>query len=331
MVVAVRAGRAARGESAAPPPPAASGRLLLGAHLSIEGGVSQALERARQLRCTAVQIFTHNRAQWRITPLAEAEVVRFRELNTARGPFALAAHATYLANPASPDRALRERSIRALIDELRHCAALGIPALVLHPGAHMGAGERAGMRRVIASLDRIHAATATTTEATTTSAAATAPVLTLLETTAGQGTGLGWRFEQLAEILAGLAAPERARVCFDTAHVFAAGYDFRSPEQYAQIWREFDRTLGLERLAFFHLNDSLTPPGSRVDRHTHIGRGEIGARPFGWILADERFASVPKVIETPKDDDMDRVNLARLRRLYRERMRERTRCGEQTR
>jgi deoxyribonuclease IV len=298
--------------------PAASGRLLLGAHLSIEGGVSQALERARELRCTAVQLFTHNRAQWRIMPLAESEVIRFRELNAARGPFGLAAHATYLANPASPDRALRERSIRVLIDELRHCAALGIPALVLHPGAHMGAGERAGVRRVIAVLDRIHAATA---ETTATIATAATPVQTLLETTAGQGTGLGWRFEQLAAILAGLAAPERARICFDTAHAFAAGYDFRSPERYAALWREFDATLGLDRLAFFHLNDSLTPAGSRVDRHTHIGRGEIGAKPFGWILADERFAHVPKVIETPKEDDMDRVNLARLRRLYREQLR----------
>jgi deoxyribonuclease IV len=311
---------------------AASGPLLLGAHLSIEGGVGCALERARALRCTAVQLFTHNRAQWRITPLAESEVRRFRELNAARGPFALAAHATYLANPASPDRALRGRSIRALIDEVHHCAALGIPALVLHPGAHMGAGERAGVRRVIAALDRIHAATAapaaTSAVAPTTAPAAPA-VRTLLETTAGQGTGLGWRFEQLAEILAGLAAPERAGICFDTAHAFAAGYDFRGAEQYAEIWREFDRTLGLERLAFFHLNDSLTPAGSRVDRHTHIGRGEIGARPFGRILADERFARVPKVIETPKEGDMDRVNLARLRRLYRERMREQT--GEQVR
>jgi deoxyribonuclease-4 len=309
VVVAARAGRAIRAAPAASAAPVAPARLLLGAHLSIEGGVSCALERARVLRCTAVQLFTHNRAQWKITPLAEPEVRRFRELNAARGPFALAAHATYLANPASPDRALRERSIRALIDEVRHCATLGIPALVLHPGSHMGAGERAGVRRVIAALDRVHAATAETTAT---------PVLTLLETTAGQGTGLGWRFEQLAAILAGLATPERARICFDTAHAFAAGYDFRTPEQYAALWREFDRTLGLARLAFFHLNDSRTPAGSRVDRHTHIGRGEIGVRPFGRILADERFARVPKVIETPKEDDMDRVNLARLRRLYRE-------------
>ncbi len=305
MVVAARVGRATHAA------PVVLARPLLGAHLSIEGGVSRALERARVLHCTALQLFTHNRAQWKITPLAEPEVHRFRELNASRGPFALAAHATYLANPASPDRALRVRSIRALIDELHHCATLGIPALVLHPGAHSGAGERAGVRRMIAALDRIHAATAATATTDVT------PVLTLLETTAGQGTGLGWRFEQLAAILAGLAAPERARICFDTAHAFAAGYDFRTPEQYAALWREFDRTLGLERLAFFHLNDSRTPVGSRVDRHTHIGRGEIGARPFGWILADERFACVPKVIETPKEDDMDRVNLARLRRLAR--------------
>jgi deoxyribonuclease-4 len=279
--------------------------LLLGAHLSTAGGVSTALERARALRCTAVQLFTHNRAQWRIAKLAEHEVARFRERDAAWGPFALAAHASYLVNAASPDPALRERSIRTLIAELHHCHALGIPLLVFHPGAHMDAGERAGLRRIAGALDRIHRATAELS------------VCTALETTAGQGSGLGWRFEQLAEILGRLARPERARVCFDTAHAFAAGYDFRTPQQYDALWREFDRRVGLARLALFHLNDSRTPPGSRVDRHMHIGRGEIGRAPFGWILADERFAHVPKVLETPKVDDMDRKNLALLRRLAR--------------
>lgn len=284
---------------------ARAGDLLLGAHLSTAGGVSTALERARELRCTAVQIFTHNRAQWRIAHPPDEQVARFRDLQARHGPFRLAAHASYLVNPASADRALRERSVRTLIAEARHCGALGIPRLVLHPGSHLGAGEGAGLRRVVAALDRVHAATAGMA------------VQTLLETTAGQGTGLGHRFEQLAEILAGLAQPDRAGVCFDTAHAFAAGYDFRRPELYAAMWTAFDRSIGLGRLALFHLNDSRTPAGSRVDRHTHIGRGAIGGAPFGWILADARFRLVPKVIETPKDGDMDRRNLTLLRRLAR--------------
>lgn len=278
---------------------------LLGAHLSTAGGVASAIERARALRCTALQIFTHNRAQWRVTDPPAGEVERFRDLVGRHGPFALAAHASYLVNPASPDRALRDRSRRVLVAEVRHCALLGIPALVLHPGAHTGSGERAGLQRIVSTLNRVHAETGDL------------PVLTLLETTAGQGSGLGHRFEQLAEIFGRLARPERAAVCFDTAHALAAGYDFRTPELYARTWEAFDRSIGLERLALFHCNDSRTPPGSRVDRHTHIGRGTIGRAPFGWILADRRFRSIPKVIETPKEGDMDRRNLALLRRLAR--------------
>lgn len=277
--------------------------MRLGAHLSTAGGLSTALDRARELRCTAVQIFTHSRAQWRMPPLDAAQVERFRRLAREQGPYALAAHASYLINVASPERALRERSIRTLTAEVRHCATLGIPLLVFHPGAHMGAGERRGIARVARALDRVFAATAD------------CDVAVALETTAGQGTGLGHRFSQLAEILARLASPARARICFDTAHAFAAGYELRRPEQYTALWERFDQRLGLDRLALFHFNDSRTPCGSRVDRHAHIGRGEIGSRPFGWLLADARFARVPKVLETPKENEMDRRNLRLLRRL----------------
>jgi deoxyribonuclease-4 len=279
--------------------------LILGAHLSTAGGVSMALRRAVQLRCNAVQLFTHSRAQWKIKPLDVEEVERFRDLDASRGPFALAAHASYLINLASPDRRLRERSIRTVIKELHHCRRLEIPLLVFHPGAHMGAGEKQGLRRVSGALNRIHRA------------AGDSGVRTVIETTAGQGSGLGWRFEQIAEIVNGLDEPGCARVCFDTAHAFAAGYDFRTPVQYRGLWTEFDRLLGLEKLAIFHFNDSRAALGSRVDRHAHIGKGEIGRSPFGWILADERFKKIPKVLETPKEGDMDRKNLSLLRRLAR--------------
>ena len=279
--------------------------LLLGAHVSIAGGLHCALERARELRCTAVQIFTHSRAQWRMRPVPADELTRFHGTRAALGPFALAAHSTYLVNLAAMNRALRERSIRTVAAEVRRCAALGVPLLVLHPGSHGGAGEARGLRRVIAALDRVHASTRGS------------PVRIALEVTAGQGTSLGWRFEEMHAILSALAEPARACVCFDTAHAFAAGYDLRTPAAYDALWGDFDRVIGLPQLGFFHLNDSRTPLGSRVDRHAHIGRGEIGSAPFGWILRDPRFTAIPKVIETPKEDDMDRKNLARLRRLAR--------------
>jgi deoxyribonuclease-4 len=268
-----------------------------------------ALERGAELRCKAVQIFTHNRAQWRIGPLAGEQVERFREAHARHGPFALAAHSSYLINLASPDRGLRERSIRTLVEEMRHCAALGIPLLVFHPGAHVGAGERAGIARVARAMNRALARGARL-------CGSRAPHLAL-EITAGQGSSVGWRFEQIGEILARLDLPEGVRVCFDTAHAFAAGYEMRTPESYARLWQEFDREIGLTRLALFHMNDSRAACGSRVDRHTHIGKGEIGTRPFAWVLNDPRFAALPKLIETPKEGGMDRRNLALLRRLAR--------------
>jgi len=238
-------------------------------------------------------------------PVSADQIERFHETRTTLGPFALAAHSTYLVNVAAGDRVLRERSIRTLVSEIRRCESLRIPLLVLHPGSHGGAGEAAGLRRVVGALDRVHRATAGSV------------VRTALEVTAGQGNSLGWRFEQLRAVLDRLADPVRACVCFDTAHAFAAGYDLRTPEAYASLWERFDREIGLRHLAFFHLNDSRTPLGSRVDRHAHIGRGEIGRAPFGWILRDARFRAIPKVIETPKEGDMDRKNLALLRRLAR--------------
>lgn len=279
--------------------------LLLGAHLSIAGGLHKALLRAVELRCTAVQIFTHSNVQWRMAPLDDEDVRLFREIRTQRGPFALAAHANYLINLASPERPLRERSIRVVTASVERCDLLQIPLLVLHPGAHKGAGERAGLRRVIGALNRVHRATSGR------------QVRIALETTAGQGSSIGHDFAQIARLLGGLREPDRACVCFDTAHAFAAGYDFRTRAHYAEMWRRFDRMIGLPKLAIFHLNDSARPCGSRVDRHAHIGQGMIGDDPFGWILADRRFRRLPKVIETPKEGGMDQKNLSRLRRLAR--------------
>jgi deoxyribonuclease-4 len=214
-------------------------------------------------------------------------------------------HAAYLLNLATPDDALWQKSVNALADELTRAEQLAILGVVFHPGAHMNSGEEAGIARIIAGLDQAHAATSGY------------KTLTVLETTAGQGTALGYRFEQLEAVLAGVREPERIGFCFDTCHVFAAGYDIRTPETYAAAIAEFDRLLGLDRLKCFHLNDSKKGLGSRVDRHDHIGAGLLGLAPFGFILKDPRFAATPLILETPKSEDMheDVENLAILRGL----------------
>ena len=278
--------------------------VVLGAHLSIAGGLYRAIERAEELECTALQIFTHSPTQWRMTRLAPAAITRFRTAATRR-PLALVVHAGYLINLASPERALRERSINTMTGEVRRCAALGISHLVFHPGAHMGAGEQAGLRRISGALRRILRATADL------------PVILTIENTAGQGSTLGHRLEQIAAMLAGAGDDERLAVCFDTAHAFAAGLDFSHRKQYMSLWDEFERLIGLEKLAIFHLNDSRRELGSRIDRHAHIGEGRIGRVPFGHLMRDARFRRVPKIIETPKDGDMDRRNLDLLRALAR--------------
>ncbi len=279
--------------------------MILGAHLSIAGGLHKALLRAADLGCNALQIFTHSPVQWRVKPLIPEEIARFRETRASLGSIAVASHAGYLINLASPERALRERSIRMMIRELERCEALGVALLVSHPGAHMGGGEARGLRRVASSLRKIHASTAGF------------EVKTVVENTAGQGSNLGWRFEQIAHIIDLAGDASRLRVCFDTAHAFAAGYDLRNRGLYEEMWRQVEGLIGLKNIAIFHLNDATAVCGSLVDRHAHIGQGQIGQRPFGWILRDGRFARVMKVIETPKQAGMDRKNLALLRRLTR--------------
>lgn len=273
--------------------------------MSIAGGVSKALERGHSIGCEAIQIFTRNQRQWRSKPLAPEEVGRFKLKQAETGIEPIVAHDSYLINLGSPDETMWQKSLQAYIIELQHCETLGIPYLVMHPGSHLGSGEEAGLRRVAEGLNRAHEATRGF------------GVISLLETTAGQGTNLGCRFEQLATVRETVEETERVAVCFDTCHVFAAGYDLRTPEAYAETMAELDRILGLHLLRCFHLNDSKKGLGSRVDRHQHIGQGLLGLEPFRLLLNDPRFATLPGLLETPKGAKMleDVENLRLLRSL----------------
>ncbi len=277
----------------------------VGAHMSIAGGIDLAVDRAVALGCEALQLFTKSSNQWKARPLDPGEVERFREKVERARLQPVIAHDSYLVNVGSPDDALWRKSLDALLVEVERCEALGIPYLVMHPGSHRGAGEEACFDRIAAAIDEIHERHPE-------------PLVTiLLENTAGQGTNVGHRFEHLAEIRERLAHPERVAVCFDTQHAFAAGYDLVSPEGWARTWKEFDRVLGKKLLRVLHLNDSKKPLGSRVDRHEHIGFGELGPAPFLRIMNEPRFARLVAAIETEKGEDCreDLQNLYVLRKL----------------
>jgi len=280
---------------------------LFGAHMSIAGGYHNALLAAQAHGCETVQLFTKNCNQWQAKELTEEEVHTFRKtLRRTRLRLPMA-HGSYLINLASPDENLYRRSLEAFVIEVQRAERLGLRYLVTHPGAHVDSGEEAGLARVSGALDEVHRR---------------CPgfrVQVLLETTAGQGSSLGHRFEHLARILSLVAEPQRLGVCLDTCHVLAAGYVLAPEVEYQATMAAFDRLIGLRWLRAFHLNDSLKPLGSRVDRHAHIGRGHLGLEPFRLLVNDRRFRNRPMVIETPKeataDGDMDMVNLAVLRGL----------------
>lgn len=274
--------------------------------MSIAGGVDKAPLRGRQVGCDAIQIFTKSNRQWRARPLGDDEVAAFRANLKAADIGPVVAHDCYLLNLATPVVAVWKRSVAAFRDELERAERLGIPYLVTHPGSHLSAGETEGMARVAEALNVLHAALPRHR------------VRILLETTAGQGSSLGHRFEQFAAILEQVDAADRVGLCLDTCHLFAAGYDIRSPAGYRKTMRALTVCGGHARVKAIHLNDSRQGLGSRVDRHAHIGEGYLGPVAFRLFLNDPRFRAVPMILETPKDEDFvaaDRRNLARLRRL----------------
>jgi deoxyribonuclease IV len=277
---------------------------LLGAHMSIAGGVNMAIERARSIGCTAMQMFVKNNMQWFARPLERSEIRAFLEHRQRGELLSVFAHSNYLINLAANGQ-FHASSIRSLREELIRADQLELPFLVLHPGAHLGAGEEAGLKKIIASIDRVFR----NIRKVKTKIA--------LETTAGQGSCLGDKFEHLAYIIKNVREPERLCVCIDTAHLFAAGYDIGSESGVRKTFREFDRIIGIDCLASIHVNDSKTVRGSRVDRHEHIGKGRVGLDAFRFIMRDRRFRNIPKVLETPKGKDLreDVMNLRTLREL----------------
>ena len=277
----------------------------LGAHMSIAGGVGRAVDRGVEVGCDTIQIFTKNSNQWRARPISDEEVAGFKEKLEESGIDSVVAHDSYLINLASPDPGLLERSRNAFLEEMNRAEALGIPYLVMHPGSHKGSGVDVGLRTIAESFDRLHEQTVGFR------------LMVLLETTAGQGTNLGFTFEHLRRIIDMTAEGGRLGVCLDTCHAFTAGYDITSRNGYEKMWEEFDSEIGLDRLKVIHLNDSKKDLGSRVDRHEHIGKGTLGLEPFRMLVNDERLREIPMILETPKGPDYaeDKENLATLRNL----------------
>ncbi|HEV7237658.1 MAG TPA: deoxyribonuclease IV [Thermoanaerobaculia bacterium] len=275
---------------------------LIGAHISTRGGLHTIFERASAVDASAVALFAKNSNQWKGKTLTDEDCATFAALRTVKP---LLTHASYLINLATTNEEFHRKSIAAMIDELDRAERLGIHAVVLHPGAHMGAGPDAAVEQIARSLDQVYASIPNHR------------VVTLLETSAGQGSCVGCTFEELGKMIKLVDDPQRVGICFDTCHVFAAGYELRTQDAYNRTIDELERHVGLENVGAFHLNDSKKGLGSRVDRHQHIGEGELGLEPFRFLLNDPRFARIPKVIETPKTIETvsDRRNLRRLRSL----------------
>ena len=273
--------------------------------MSIAGGLPNAVRRGVAAGCGVVQIFVKNQLRWAGRRLDEDEALEFRRELVASGMRAACAHANYLINLATPSADERARAVSALLDDLERAERLGLPFVVLHPGSHRGAGAREGLERLVAALDEI----ARRSEGWN--------VRVALENTAGAGHVLGSRAEELGAIFARVRRPERLALCMDTCHLFAAGYDIRTPRRFAAVLAEFDRAVGLGRLAAFHLNDSKAGLGSKLDRHENIGAGRIGLAAFRFLLDHPRLGALPMILETPKRDDGDTRNLAALRGLRR--------------
>ncbi len=278
-------------------------RLLLGAHMSIEGGLKNALERGASIGCSTIQIFTKSNRQWFAKEIARKEVEAFKEAQKNTGIAPVVAHCSYLLNLGSPREELQKKSVTALATELNRCSLLNIPYLVLHPGSRLKSDLNVCIEKIAHNLDAAFAKSNGIT-------------MVLLETMAGQGSVVGSTFEEIAKIKALTKEKKRVGVCVDTCHIFSAGYDFTTKEMYKKLWDHFDKTIGIKNLKTIHINDSKKELGSRVDRHAEIGEGTISTEGFKLLLNDKRFFDIPKILETPKASlQDDKKNMSRLKEL----------------
>lgn len=284
--------------------------LLIGAHMSIQGGLYKALDEGFSIDCKTIQLFVHSNRQWRMPPLADSDIALFEEARKRTGITRIVAHASYLLNLGSPDSDVRAKSRKTLREELDRCAALGIESLIMHPGSATGSDRNEALIRVgNESAEALESAQGETR--------------LLFETMAGQGTSLGTTIEELALIIRQTGKHARTGICIDTCHIFAAGYDLSTHRAYKEFMESIDTEIGIERVGAFHMNDSAKGLGSRVDRHADIGKGAMNSSVFSQILTDDRFIAVPKILETPKGDDVNHLaadarNLEKLRLLYEE-------------
>ncbi|MEE9443334.1 MAG: deoxyribonuclease IV [candidate division Zixibacteria bacterium] len=275
---------------------------ILGAHMSIAGGVFNAPHHGLEATCDAIQIFTKSSNQWKAKPLTDDDIEKFYEAQQETGVKVVCAHDSYLINLASPDDTLFEKSSNGFAEEMKRCDMLGIENLVMHPGSHVGSGEEVGLKRIADAFNKIM------------NTDLNGKVTICLETTAGQGTNLGYTFEQLARIIDLTENKDRIGLCLDTCHIFAAGYPFSTEKDYKASIKDFDNIIGLDRLKIIHFNDSKKDFGAKVDRHEHIGKGFIGKEPFGFFLNDRRLKKVPMILETPKEsakEDIENLKILR--------------------
>jgi len=282
--------------------------MPLGSHMSIAGGVFNAPGLGQKATCEVIQIFTKSSNQWKAKTLTDEDIQKFFDAQKETGVKAISAHDSYLINLASPDKALHQKSYDAFKIELERCHLLKIPYLVMHPGSHVGSGEEVGLKKMAESFNRLFEELPDN------------KTIVCQETTAGQGTNLGYKFEHLAKVVVMDEDKKRMAVCLDPCHIFAAGYPLQEEKDYKKTMKEFNQILGLKNLKVIHINDSKKPFGSRVDRHEHIGEGYLGLEPFRHVMNDNRLKNIPKILETPKGDDHqeDITNLKKLRSLIQE-------------
>ncbi|MCH7948532.1 MAG: deoxyribonuclease IV [candidate division Zixibacteria bacterium] len=279
--------------------------MQFGAHESISGGVFNAIERGQTATCDTIQMFNKSNSQWRAKKIEQAELDKYFEKIKETGVTVATSHSSYLINIASPVKELNEKSYNALKEEMERCEMLKIPNLVMHPGSHVGTGEEAGIKRIIKNLNKLFKELKNNN------------VCLLLETTAGQGSNLGYTFEQIGEMIDGVKVQDHIGVCLDTCHIFAAGYPIGDPKEYKKTMKKFEDLIGIDKLKIIHMNDSKKEFGSKKDRHEHIGKGHIGIEAFRNIVNDKRLKNIPMILETPKEEELkeDRENLKLLRSL----------------